>query len=105
MWDNSQVESEFFIANLLVRNPSIIVMIRWTGLAPWELEFPFPCSLTSTFLWVDTTQRATKGKYGHNKATCRYLILRNVPMVLSTIGSEEYPLPGYSRNSSEVLCV
>ena len=23
----------------------IIVMIRWTGLAPWQLEFPFPCSL------------------------------------------------------------
>ena len=28
----------------------IIVMIRWTGLAPWELEFPFPGSLTSTFV-------------------------------------------------------
>ena len=25
-------------------------MIRWTGLAPWEFEFPFPGSLTSTFL-------------------------------------------------------
>ena len=25
-------------------------MIRWTGLAPWECEFPFPGSLTSTFL-------------------------------------------------------
>ena len=25
-------------------------MIRWTGLAPWEIEFPFPGSLTSTFL-------------------------------------------------------
>jgi len=25
-------------------------MIRWTGLAPWELEFPFPGSLTATFL-------------------------------------------------------
>jgi len=24
-------------------------MIRWTGLAPWEFEFPFPGSLTSTF--------------------------------------------------------
>ena len=27
----------------------IIVMIRWTGLAPREFEFPFPGSLTSTF--------------------------------------------------------
>ena len=25
-------------------------MVRWTGLAPWEFEFPFPGSLTSTFL-------------------------------------------------------
>jgi len=29
----------------------IIVMIRWTGLAPWEFEIPFPGSRTSTFLW------------------------------------------------------
>ena len=33
-------EREFFIDNLLVRIHFIIVMIRWTGLAPWELEFP-----------------------------------------------------------------
>ena len=25
-------------------------MIRWTGLVPWDLEFPFPGSLASTFL-------------------------------------------------------
>jgi len=25
-------------------------MIRWTGLAPWEFECPFPGSLTSAFL-------------------------------------------------------
>jgi len=29
-------EREFFIDNLLVRIQLIIVMIRWTGLAPWE---------------------------------------------------------------------
>ena len=29
-------EREFVIDNLLVRIHSIIVMIRWTGLAPWE---------------------------------------------------------------------
>ena len=33
-----------------VRFHFIIVMIRWTGLRPWEFEFPFPGSLTSTFL-------------------------------------------------------
>ena len=43
-------EREFFIDNLLVRIHYIIVMIKWTGLAPWEFEFPFPGSLASTFL-------------------------------------------------------
>ena len=32
-----QREREIFIDNLLVRIHSIIVMIWWTGLAPWEL--------------------------------------------------------------------
>jgi len=41
---------EFFIDNLLVRIHVIIVMMRRTGLAPWEFEFPFPGSLTSSFL-------------------------------------------------------
>ena len=43
-------EREFFIDNLLVRIHCIIVMIRWTGLALWELEFLFAGSLTSTIL-------------------------------------------------------
>jgi len=34
-------EREFFIDNLLVRIHFIIVMMRWTGLAPWEFKFPF----------------------------------------------------------------
>ena len=33
---------------LEVRIHFIIVMIRWTGLVPWEFEFLFPGSLTST---------------------------------------------------------
>ena len=33
-----QREKEFFIANLLVRIHFIVVMIRWTGLAPWEFD-------------------------------------------------------------------
>jgi len=45
-----QVTRELFIDNLLVRIHFIIAMIRWTGLAPWGFEFPFPGSLTSTFL-------------------------------------------------------
>ena len=34
-------ERELFIDNLLVRIHLIIVMIRWTGLAPWEFELFF----------------------------------------------------------------
>ena len=49
-WTLQGPEREFCIDNLLVRIHFIIVMIRWTGLAPWEFEFPFPGSLTSTFL-------------------------------------------------------
>ena len=45
-----QREREFFIDNLLVRIHLTIEMIWWTGLAPWEFEFPFPGSLISTFL-------------------------------------------------------
>ena len=29
-------EREFFIDNLLVRIHFLVVMMRWTGLAPWE---------------------------------------------------------------------
>ena len=36
----------FLIDNLLVRT----LVIRWTGFAPWEFEFLFPGSLTSTLL-------------------------------------------------------
>ena len=49
-WRTSSIEREFFIDNLLVRIHLIIVTIRWTDLEPWEFEFPFPGSLTSTFL-------------------------------------------------------
>jgi len=41
-------ERDFFIDNLLVRIRFIIEMIWWTGLAPWEFEFAFSGSLTST---------------------------------------------------------
>jgi len=40
-WCADHQEKEFFIDNLLVRIQFIVVMIRWTGLAPWEFEFPF----------------------------------------------------------------
>ena len=43
-------EREFFIDDLPVRIHFVVVMIWWTGLAPWEFDFPFPGSLISTFL-------------------------------------------------------
>ena len=43
-------DTDFFIDGLLVWIRFITVMTRRTGLAPWELDFPFPESLTSTFL-------------------------------------------------------
>jgi hypothetical protein len=46
----SRSEREFFLDNLLVRIDCIVVMIRWTGLAPWEFKSSFPGSLASTFL-------------------------------------------------------
>ena len=49
--DQPPGEKKFLIDNLLVRIHFVIVMIRWTGLAPWEFELPFPGSLTSTFLY------------------------------------------------------
>ena len=44
------VEIEFLDDNSLVRIHYGIKMIWRIGLAPWEFEFLFPCSLTSTFL-------------------------------------------------------
>ena len=51
-WDHKVLpclEREFIIGHLLVRIHLIIVMIRRTGLAQWEFDFPFLGSLTSTF--------------------------------------------------------
>ena len=62
-------EREFFIHNLLVRIHFIIVMIRWTGLAPWEFEFPFPGSLTSTFLVSSCNFRQGQSELAHSVTT------------------------------------
>jgi hypothetical protein len=46
-WPSREREREFFIDNLLVRIHFIIAMVKWTGIAPRELEFHFPGSLIS----------------------------------------------------------
>ena len=43
-------EREFLIDNLLIQLHFIIVIIKWTDLAPWEFECSFLGNLTSTFL-------------------------------------------------------
>ena len=50
-----ETEGEFFIDNLLVRTYFIIVMICWTGLAPWEFKSLFAGSLT----WVRSVINAS----------------------------------------------
>ena len=40
----------FSVDNLLLRIHFIIEMSWWTGLVPWEFEFPFPGSLLSPLL-------------------------------------------------------
>ena len=45
-------ETEFFIENLPVGIHLLIVMIRWTGLAPWEFEFRFSSQPYITFFVV-----------------------------------------------------
>ena len=44
-WFAPLQEREFFIENLMVRIHFIIVMIRWTGLAPWIVVCTF-CTVT-----------------------------------------------------------
>ena len=71
-------EREFFIDNLLVRIHFSMVMIRWTGLVPREPEFPFPGSLTSTFLNRGEVARDKAGTTGNLRrgygAAVSYLI-------------------------------
>ena len=57
---------------LPVRIHFIIVMIRSTGLAPWEFEFPFPGSLTSTFLAGDADRNGFDTPAETPPRACRY---------------------------------
>jgi len=61
MKDEVSREREFCIDNLMVRIHLIILMIRWTGLAP----FPFPGSLISTFLVLSLVLLSAGNFGGH----------------------------------------
>ena len=70
------LEREFLIDNLLVPIHYIIVMIRWTGLA---FEFPFPGSLTSTFLITGVGAVHVSGGRMHQDGYPCLLILHLLP--------------------------
>ena len=56
-------------------------MIRWTGLAPWEVEFPFPGSLTSTFL-------SGEGKLKVSPIAGTFMKMNPAPYTLLAVGTE-----------------
>jgi len=69
-------QREFFVDNLLVRIHFIIVVVRWTGLAPWEFEFPFfptqtilcrpraPPLIVRTWSWKSPPQAISSTVFG-----------------------------------------
>ena len=112
-------QREVFIDHLLVRIHCIIVMIRWTGLAPWEFEFPFPGSLTSTFshlgrctAWCrhwrgstqtsTTTSRAPSSPPGPAPRYSSYVRLREIYVCLREIYVRLREI--YVRLYVEVVC-
>ena len=54
-------QREVLIDNALVPIHFIIEMTCWSGLAPWEFEFPFSGSLTSTFLVRGVMLKGSQG--------------------------------------------
>ena len=80
-----KTEREVYIDNLLIRIHFIIVMIKWTVLAPWEFESPFPSSRTSTFLIRKTQIVFTKATPSINPLVRRdnkFLLPSNVQTVI-----------------------
>ena len=65
-------QREFFVDNLLVRIHFIIVIIRWTGLAPWEFEFHFQAALHLPLLKPRTLHQ------GNYRGTS---LIRNTPLL------------------------
>ena len=76
-------EREFFIDSLLVRIHFIIVMIRWTGLAPWEFEFPFPGSLDGDAYSLRAGCAVCGSGFRVHRDTS---LIRNRPLPRTTIG-------------------
>jgi len=102
----AQRKREPFIDNLLVRFHSIIVMIRWTGLAPWDFEFPFPGSLTSTFLrshlpYASALSVSVEITFQHPSTVLR--VTCTIPYRGTSLIRNRCPPGPYSRPMSRVL--
>ena len=89
-------EREFVIDNLPVRIRFLIVMIRWTGLAPLESDFRFPGSLISAFLYL---QQLFEGRVGSADSPTAALIdpapytLHPAPYTLHSAPFTLHPTP------------
>ena len=59
------MKREFFIDTHLVRVHFIIVMIRWTGLAPWEFAAPMFIGYRTEYGVVVPTVLPAVGRRGH----------------------------------------
>ena len=78
-------EGELFIDNLLVRIHFIIVMIRWTGLAPWESALPAPlaCQKRGHQASVDQSISGNKMVAGFSGTNPKPLNLNPQPSTLN----------------------
>ena len=78
-----RLEREFVIDNLLVRIYFIIMMIRWTGLAPWEFEFSFAGSLTSTLLKQASLciENGSEGAYARDLRAVHFQVSTGVTLL------------------------
>ena len=74
------LERALFIDNLLVRIHLIIVMIRWSGLAPWEFEFPFPGAADTLAVGGGARERRALGR-AHVRGGAFFFIITPKPRV------------------------
>ena len=83
-------------------------MMRWTGLTPWDIEFPFLGSLTSTFLagvkppeWKERSAAILRTVKDLEQKGYTF---EGASTVIYTLESMDYPIPGHSRRSCEDRC-
>ena len=68
-------------------------MIRWTGLAPWEFEFPFTGSLTSTFLVVLLIPQTLNRSSGMREEREERQRLADITAQMAKLYTPEVPRP------------